>query len=67
MNAIYSKVAVDLMHNGQLRECHLHVVEQGGKEALFFLFDFYGWAIDDHTKLNQAANLFATGKYRKLE
>ena len=63
MNAEYKKVHVTMFHNMQNRQLVLHVVKPENKEPLYFLFDYYGYAIDEPTKVQFAASLFESGKY----
>ena len=66
MNAEYKKVHVSMIHNGQNRMLVLHVVKPVNQEPLYFLFDYYGYAIDETTKVDHAAKLFESGKYTEI-
>ena len=66
MNAEYKKVHVNMVQYGQQRTLVLHVVKQENKPNLYFLFDFYGWAIDEVALVEAAAHLFESGKYTEV-
>jgi hypothetical protein len=67
MNATYTKVVVTVHHNGQFRNCHLHVVHPEGKAAIYFLTDFYGWAIDGINTVTDAIGKYRTGNYTEVK
>lgn len=67
MNANYMKVAVTVFHNKQMRIVHLHVVQRANKENLYFLFDFFGYAIDDSLTLLGAVSEFLNNRFTVLE
>ena len=63
MNAEYKKVLVSLVQYKQNRQLVLHVVKRQNKPNLYFLFDFYGWAIDEVALVEAAGHLFESGNY----
>ena len=63
MNAEYKKVLVSLVQYKQNRQLVLHVVKRQNKPNLYFLFDYYGWAIDEAALVEAAAHLFESGNY----
>lgn len=67
MNAEYHKVYVSLFHEGQYRKLVLHVVKPMNKQALYFLFDYFGWAIDNVHRVQEAARLFISGEYTEIK
>ena len=67
MNAEYKKVSVSLFHVGQYRKLVLHVVKPMNKESLYFLFDYFGWAIDNVQRVQEAARLFVSGEYTEIK
>lgn len=67
MNAQYMKVAVTGFHNGQMRLLHLHVVQRPNKGNVYFLFDFYGYAIDNHDTIESAVKQFQSNQFTVLD
>jgi hypothetical protein len=67
MNAEYKKVFVSMFHEGQYRKLVLHVVKPMNKESLYFLFDYFGWAIDNASRIQEAARLFMSGEYIEVK
>lgn len=56
-NAQFGVFEVSVRHNGQKRICHLFVVKTVEKSE-FFLRDYFGCAIDDHSVLTEAINQY---------
>jgi hypothetical protein len=45
----------------------LHVVHPEGKAAIYFLTDFYGWAIDGINTVTDAIGQYRTGNYTEVK
>lgn len=65
VNAQYGRFKVKIHHNGQFRTATLHVVELPA-EKKFFLFDDYGWAIDDARTVEAAVLHYVKGAAEEI-
>ena len=59
--AQYGKFKVVTMYRGQMRSLNLHVVCISNKPDIYFLFDEYGWAVDDIVVVDTAYGLHKAG------
>jgi len=63
LNASYKKVFVTVPYRSQLRLCRLHIIVPIGKEPIYFLYDYYGWSIDDDSVKRNAIEKYSRRLY----